>query len=57
MVSLPPGKVCRYEIGSFSSLIANLSEPPSREIRARAFDSSLLSENSKVARLGLSFLT
>ncbi len=39
MVSLPSGRVCRYEIGSFSSLVANLSEPPSREIRARAFDS------------------
>ena len=39
MVSLPSGRICRYEIGSFSSLMANLSEPPSREIRDRAFDS------------------
>ena len=40
MVSLPSGRVCRYEIGSFSSLMANLSEPPSREIKVKAFDSS-----------------
>ena len=40
MVSLPSGRVCRYEIGTFSSSMANFSEPPSREIRVKALDSS-----------------